>query len=257
MRSLVASYVRGGQEFLNTEVQHDAAQFIDLFQHAVIEDLRRGGLELASKFDKLYTIKIEQVSFCEKNHKYPVLEEDRSLRLNIVDNLTGKKLTTLSDVLKAYFNIENIKNTCGYSEKSTPSLKCKSEKRLQRSVVSGPDVLVLQLKRFNTVQVNDKTVIQKEDHEIDIDEQIDFDDHSYILRSFISHIGSKCTESHYKCIGICEQTGLSFCADDDKVGQISHKKMSNLLKASYVLLYERKGAELKEELNKLVSKKEN
>ena len=56
---------------------------------------------------------------------------------------------------------------------------------------------------------------------------------------------------------MCEETGLSFCADDDKVRQISHEKMSRLLKASYVLLYERKGERREEELGKLVSNEGN
>ena len=203
---------------------------------------------MASMFKKLYTIEMEQVSVCEQNHRHKVEEEDLSLHLNIVENMTGKKLTTLSAVLKAYFDIENIEEPC---------YECNSKKRLQRELVSGPDVLVVQLKRFNNVQVNDQLVIQKEGHNIEMNEKLDFGGHSYILRSFISHEGSNCAGGHYKCIGICEETGLSFCADDDKVRQISHKKMFHLLKASYVLLYERKGEGREEELGKLVSKEGN
>ena len=257
MMSLVAYYVQGGQEFLNTKVQHDAAQFIDLFQQAVYEELRRGGLELASRFQLLYTIQMEQVSNCEKNHKYEVLEKYLSLHLNVIENVTGKKLTTLSAVLKAYFDIENIEEPCNYFDIENVEESCNGKRRLQRKLVSWPDVLVIQLKRFNTVQVSDQIVIQKEGHKIDIIEQIDFGGHSYILRSFISHEGSTCAGGHYKCIGICEETGLSFCANDDKIRQISHEKMSRLLKASYVLLYERKGERREEELGKLVSNEGN
>ena len=205
-------------------------------------------MELAQNFEKLYTIIMEQESVCEQNHTYKVEEKESSLHLNIVENVTGNRLKTLSSVLKSYFTMENIEENC---------FECNSVKRLQRRAVCGPDILVLQLKRFSNVEIDDKIVIQKEDHEIYIDNQIYFADNEYVLRSFISHRGSECTSGHYTCIGICEQTGLSFCADDDKVRPISQDGMFKLLKASYVLLYERKVEELKEDLGKLVSKKEN
>lgn len=239
VRSLVAHYVHAGQEFLNTDVQHDAAQFVDLMRQAISEDLFRGGLE-ASMFDKLFTIEMEQVSICNQGHTYRVQEKESSLQLNIIENVTGKKISTLSTMLNAHFSLEKIDEHC---------FECNSEKRLQRNLVLGPELLVVQLKRFNNVLVDDKIVIQKETHDIQIEEQIDFAGQSYTLRNFILHIGSKCTGGHYKCIGICEKNGLCFSADDDKVRQISHEDMSKLLKASYVLLYERKGEQKEAHLN--------
>ena len=100
----------------------------------------------------------------KKNHKYEVLEKYLSLHLNVIENVTGKKLTTLSAVLKAYFDIENIEEPCNYFDIENVEESCNGKRRLQRKLVSWPDVLVIQLKRFNTVQVSDQIVIQKEGH---------------------------------------------------------------------------------------------
>ena len=226
----MAHYVHAGEEFLNTDVQHDAAQFVELMRQAISEDLYRGGLE-ASMFANLFNIEMEQVSICDQGHTYKVQEKDSSLQLNVIENVTGNKFNTLSSMLNASFSLEKIDEPC---------FECNSEKRLQRNIVCGPELLVLQLKRFTYVQVDDKRVIQKETHDIQVEEQINFAGQSYTLRNFILHIGTKCSGGHYKCIGICEKNGLCFSVDDDKIRQISHEDMSKLLKTSYVLLYERK-----------------
>ena len=238
MRTSVAA-TEENSEFANTARHQDPGEFITVLLRALREEMEceeeEGRMVAAegARFSRLFTLEILQHKWCPRHHSRFEQEEHSVLQLPIVDMVNMVALTTLTQVINAYFRKEEIAGSqceeCGLQVS-------------QRREPDCPSVLILQYIRFLYDQDNDTAV--KLQHPISAPESLTFGGGEYQLRGFLCHRGESCYSGHYNAVVRCAVTGNYYLTNnEDPIMLLSQEEAMGCAHHAYILLYEKQTAD--------------
>ena len=98
-------------EFANTARHQDPGEFITVLLREEMQCEEEEGRMVAAedaRFSRLFTLEILQHKWCPRHHSRFEQEEHSVLQLPIVDMVNMVALTTLTQVINAYFRKEEI-----------------------------------------------------------------------------------------------------------------------------------------------------
>lgn len=218
--------------FLHKNIQSDPAELL----YAMVENFESEGTELPAGL--MHGLRVDKIScnVCgdETHHEAAYLTVDVPI----------KGFTTLQEALEGSFQTKPVDGKV-----SCTACDQKTEKTCKPILIKTPDILTVQLKRFERTYENGEMIMKKNSQMVLYTEQLDMDQFvvgkdgmgslKYELTGFLVHVGGP-QIGHYRAY-VCDSEGRWYEKDDEISKHITQPFA--MMKQAYVLFYSRRSPE--------------